>query len=501
MRRLWPAALAAASAVLLAASGPPGSPNAPDPTPTPRLFDPRRPPARELETSIADGFTLAAVGDLIMERPLSQLLPGDPRFAAVVRILRDADAAFGNFENVAIDLSRTRAYPYPGQDDVSLVADPAVARDLATLGFDLVSRANNHAMDWGVEGMRETTRLLDAAGLVHAGVGENRGDARAARYLETPRGRVALVSMASTFSEGNDATAPRGRVAGRPGLSALRVTRTVVLPPDAFAKLRDVAAALDAPGKSCEVGSDSERERRAKAEREAASGERLTFLDTEFRSGERAARRYAMNATDLDEILRAIRQGKQHSDLLVASIHAHETSLGCEEPGDFLRELAHHAIDAGAGVFVAHGEHRLMPIEIYRGRPIFYSLANFFWCDILEPIPEETFEANRDLLARAYGDPARATDQDLLSVWNAAAFDDPRVFQTVVAVCRWDKGRVAEVRLYPVDLGYGERLTASGTPRLASAELAREILTRLQRISKPFGTRIDIESGVGVIRP
>jgi poly-gamma-glutamate synthesis protein (capsule biosynthesis protein) len=141
-----------------------------------------------------------------------------------------------------------------------------------------------------------------------------------------------------------------------------------------------------------------------------------------------------------------------------------------------------------------------MPIEIYKGRPIFYSLANFFWCDILEPIPEETFEGNRELLARAYGDPARATDQDLLAAWNAQQFDDPRVFQSIVAVCRWKKGRVAEVRLYPVDLGYGERLTSSGTPRLASPAVGQEILSRLQRISRPFGTRIDVEQGVGVIR-
>lgn len=493
MKRLLLAACAAAAGATLL-----GQQAAPPPTPIPRLFDTRRPPERELETSIADGFTLAAVGDLIMERPLSQLLPGDPGFAAVVRIVRDASVAFGNFENVAIDLSRTPAPPYPGSGDVSLVADPAVGRDLAKLGFDIVSRANNHALDWGVPGMRETTRVLDEAGLVHAGVGENRGEARAARYLETPQGRVALVSMASTFSPSQDAMPPRGGAPGRPGLSAVRVTQSYVLPKDAFAKLRDVRAAVDAPSEACEVTSTYARERREKAASEP--GETVTFLDTEFRLGERAATHFEMDPVDRDEIRRAIRQGKQHSDLVIASIHAHETGLGCEEPGDFLPVLAREAIDAGAGVFIAHGEHRLMPIEIYKGRPIFYSLANFFWCDILEPIPEETFEANRGLLTRAYGDPRRATDQDLLTVWNVRGFDDPRVFQTVVAVCRWEKGQVAEVRLYPVDLGYGERLTSSGTPRLASPQLSKEILTRLQRISKPYGTRIDIESGVGIIR-
>ena len=141
-----------------------------------------------------------------------------------------------------------------------------------------------------------------------------------------------------------------------------------------------------------------------------------------------------------------------------------------------------------------------MPIEIYKGRPIFYSLANFFWSDILEPLSADTWETNRELAARAYTDPARATDADLLAVWNAKGFDDPRVFETVIAVSRWEAGRVADVRLYPVDLGYGERLTRSGTPRLASPPVARRILERLQRISKPYGTSIEIEGDAGVIR-
>ena len=166
-----------------------------------------------------------------------------------------------------------------------------------------------------------------------------------------------------------------------------------------------------------------------------------------------------MNAIDLEEILGSIRLGKQYSDLLIATIHSHDTGLGCDEPGDFLPVLAHAAIDAGAGAFLGTGEHRLMPIEIYKGRPIFYSLANFFWSDMQEPLPADLHEQNRELLTTAYGDAAKATDADLNAVINADGFDDERVFQTVVATIRWEGNRVAEVRLYPVDLRYGEPLT------------------------------------------
>jgi len=470
---------------------------APAPTPTPSPFDPRRPPARELETRVPDGFTLAAVGDLITTRSLTQTLPNDPGFAAVVKILRDADTAYGNFETTAIDLGRFAGQSYPGRDDWPLAAPPEVARDLRSLGFDFVSRANNHAMDYGIEGMRETSRWLEDAGIVYAGIGENRGDARAARYLELPTARIALVSMASTYRDYADALPPLGRAPGRPGINALRTTKTYVVTPETLRQLRAVKDALEAPGQSCEIP-PSEVAHRKQAE--AKANEEVTVLGTSFRAGAQTGVRYAMNPIDLEEILRSVRLGKQHSDLLVATIHSHDTGLGCEEPGDFLPVLARAAIDAGAGVFIGTGEHRLMPIEIYKGRPIFYSLANFFWGDMQEPLPADIHEDHREDLAKAYGVNARPTDADLNAVINADGFDDERVFQSLVAFCKWRGGKVAEVRLYPVDLGYGLPLTKSGTPRLASPAMARSILERLQRISKPFGTAIEIEGSVGVIR-
>jgi poly-gamma-glutamate synthesis protein (capsule biosynthesis protein) len=352
-------------------------------------------------------------------------------------------------------------------------------------------------MDYGIEGMRETSRWLDEVGIVYAGIGENRGQASAPRYLEAPTARIGLVSMASTYQDYADAMPQQGRAPGRPGINALRTTKTIVVTPEMLRQLRAVKEALEAPGRSCEM-SDREAARRKQAD--ANASEELKVFETSFRAGKQAGVRYDMNPIDLEEILRAVRLGKQHSDLLVATIHSHDTGLGCEEPGDFLPILARAAIDAGAGVFIGTGEHRLMPIEIYKGRPIFYSLANFFWSDMQEPLPADLHEDHRDVLAKAYGANARPTDADLNAVINAAGFDDERVFQTVVAVCRWRGGKVAEVRLHPVDLGYGLPLTKSGTPRLASPTMARSILERLQRISKSYGTTIAIEGNVGVIR-
>src|SRR5713101_4119379 len=139
--------------------------NAATAAPVPKSpFDPRRPPERELEIGVADGFSLAAVGDCIISRPHAPMLPGDSAFAAVVKILRAADAAFGNFEDTSIDLNGFKGSPHSWLGDWTLIAPPEIAADLKTLGFDLFARANNHTYDWGLEGMQETDRRLDEAG-------------------------------------------------------------------------------------------------------------------------------------------------------------------------------------------------------------------------------------------------------------------------------------------------------------------------------------------------
>ena len=457
-------------------------------------FDSRRPPAAELELSVRDGFTLATVGDCIISRPLSQRRASDAGFDAAVEILRDADATFGNLETAILDIRTFGGFPDSGADDWGLISLPAVAGDLAKLGFDLLARANNHSLDWGIAGMRETSRRLDEAGLVHAGVGENRGLARAPQYFESAKGRIALVSMATSYKPSSAATPALRSTAGRPGLNALRLERFTVVPSQTMSALAGIERAMDdargkrdgAPGRDVEAAGEPPVE--------------LSLFDTEFRLGEEFAYRYEMNALDLAEILASVRLGKQHADLLVATIHAHEPGFDEDSPGDFLRELARLAIDAGADAFVVHGIHHLGPIEVYAGKPIFFGLANFFWSDAQEPLDPILHEAYAARIRQAFVDPAAATDADLTALLNATSFDDERTFQSIIAVSRFEKGRVAEIRLHPIDLGYGLRIPDSGVPRVASPAMAREILERLAAISKPYGTRISIRRNVGIIR-
>ena len=79
---------------------------------------------------------------------------------------------------------------------------------------------------------------MDAVGLMHAGTGENLAEARAPGYLETPDGRVALISAASTFPDGSRAGHQRKDVRGRPGLSPIRFDRVYQITQEQMAALR-----------------------------------------------------------------------------------------------------------------------------------------------------------------------------------------------------------------------------------------------------------------------
>jgi poly-gamma-glutamate synthesis protein (capsule biosynthesis protein) len=285
-------------------------------------------------------------------------------------------------------------------------------------------------------------------------------------------------------------------------VSALHVTKTVIVPDDVMRDLRALSEKLYPLATESKKAHDR-------------AGEALTLFGTTFEVGPKRALRYEMNATELTEILHSIRQGKQHSDFLLASIHSHETADTSapdpktdfdDEPAEFLQTLAKAAIDSGADAFLTTGIHHLGPIEIYKGRPIFYGLGDFFWSDIQEPMSADFYSLYRKSLDNAFVHPERATDADLANALNAEAFNGDLPFESVLTESRFDGGKLTEITLYAVDLGYGRKLTESGIPRAASPEKALHILKRLQSISKPYGTTMSIEKSaewnyVGIIRP
>jgi poly-gamma-glutamate capsule biosynthesis protein CapA/YwtB (metallophosphatase superfamily) len=458
----------------------------------PSALDPKRPFSAELRTSVADGFTLTAVGDLIMSRPLSQYAAREPGVKSVLNILASGDALYGNMETSILDLRYFKGYPYSFAGDWTLSALPSVAKDLRKMGFDFVSRANNHAQDWGIEGMRETSRWLDDAGIVWAGVGEDRGHARAPAFYESSKGRIGIVSFASTYLPTAAALPPQGAAPGRPGLSALSVTQYVDVPGSMMKALADA---------SCHIS------------RRHCNGVQssLTIFTQNFKLANSFRYEYTMDPEDQTEIYQSIREGKQNADFLVATIHSHDCSLDCDDPGKpqlaaaYLRTLAHKAVDSGADEFITTGIHNLGPIEIYKGRPIFYGISNFFWSDIQLPLSHDLYQQSRAVLNDAYIHPEQVTSWDLSAPLNAqGGFAEPFVFQTVITQATFSHGELAKLKLYAVDLGYGMKLTESGIPRLAEPAEAKVIFKRIADATAQYGLpplKMTIDGSQATIEP
>lgn len=130
-------------------------------------------------------------------------------------------------------------------------------------------------------------------------------------------------------------------------------------------------------------------------------------------------------------------------------------------------------IDAGADAVVRTGPHLLSGIEIYKGKPIFYSLGSLFF----------DFQGRR-----TYTVPSGQT----------LTFPD-EWFQTVVPVTTYKGGKVSEIKLYPMEIESSDTPTG-GAPHPASPDQARRILERLKTLSAAFGTEITIENDIGIIR-
>ena len=437
------------------------------------------PPAARGPITLTGPLTVTAVGDSIALRPL-RVYETQPAFAAVRDLIRGADVAFTNFEFTVFDLHRFRPTPQAENGGLAVYAGPGQAQELQWMGFNMVSRANNHATDLGVEGMEETDQTLDQIGMVHAGTGRDLGDARAPAYLQTAVGRVALISTASTFTPMSRAGAARFDMKGRPGVNALRTTRTVYLEPAAYDALKAAVATMNLqPPPTPFTDTD------------------MTAFGDHFRKGTTDRVEIDADDRDVQDILAQVRSARREADFVYVVIHAHEPSNQSETPPDFLPGFAHAAIDAGADLFITHGPHQLRGVEIYKGKPIFYSLGNFiFQYQTLDRLSSDDYEKDTlDMYRATVGD----FFDDVIRNKKGLGFTEDVWWESAVAVVKFDRGRLQSVEMHPIDLGADLPPSQRGTPRIAAPALAKKIVDRLIRLSAPFGTHMRDVNGVAVV--
>jgi poly-gamma-glutamate synthesis protein (capsule biosynthesis protein) len=274
----------------------------------------------------------------------------------------------------------------------------------------------------------------------------------------------------------------RGEWPGRGGQSALRTVRTFVSPPSLWQSVTNIRSAFP-NGTGFYAPPFTENE--------------ITILGERFRLDPTAKEPYysfEMNKRDLDDIVAAVREGKIRSDFITVAIHSHhfrDAKGGERGPNtpetegldtnssvaDYLQVFAKATIDAGADLFQGTGVHTLRGIEIYKGRPIFYGLGEFF--------------RQMDTVGLSGMGPRGRGE----------ANSPPLKYESVIAISQFDGGQLSQVRLHPIEITDNVRMAHRGIPYLAKPETAQRILTRLQKLSAPFGTTITIEQNIGIIRP
>lgn len=310
--------------------------------------------------------------------------------------LRRAQIVYGNLEFPITD----RGQYDPAKDwqkGRRMVVEDAAA--FARAGFHVVSVANNHVMDFGPEGLLHTLELLDEQGVAHCGAGKDLRHAHRPAVVERGGVRVAFLAYTSVFL-------PAFRASDeKPGMATVQVTT-------AFVPHHRVFEQPGMPPIS------------------------LTFP----------------NEADLESVRADVQTARAEADVVVVSWHW-GVSGGYRKRVAYQMEVGRFCVDAGADIVVGHHPHVLQGVEVYRGRPIFYSLGNFvFW-------PGKT------------PDPA---------VMDRASF---------AVECQIGKDGISGVALMPA------LISPEGQPEFVDSAGGAAILEPMQRDSAEFGTRFTWEDG------
>ena len=429
-------------------------------------------------------MTFAAAGDAVIQR----LIPTDFIGAEQIRnYVHKAQARFFNLETVL-----HRGGPWGNQFNGGSFhrSDPKVLDILQDLGFNMTSFANNHTFDYGYGGVEATLVALEESGLVHTGVGRNLDEAAAPVYLETKQGRVALIAMTASFAnEAALAGKQSRRVVGRPGVNALRQDEWVEVPESHYGVLKDIA---DNSGVNAAAAIS-----RAEGYLPLQEKQEVTFgvQKLKFIPGEKLQYHTKCNAEDMARLEKSIYQAKSQADYVLISIHSHQVGGGEKEcVPEFLEEFAHKAIDLGAHAVIGHGPHLLRPLEIYNGKPIFYSLGDFFLHNESFDYHAEDFYAKHGLTS---DDPLCEVYRKRSRNYTCGLLTDHRMLEAVIPYFEMEDGKLTHLELLPIELGFDEPRYRSGDPRVCTD---RGIIERYAQMSAPYGTKIHMNAdGIGVV--
>ena len=256
-------------------------------------------------------ITLCAVGDV-------RITSKEPKFIFefVKPAISEADIAFCQLEAPYSHRGSQQAHTR-----IAFRASPEGAPGLKDAGFDVISLAGNHCMDYGHEALLDTVDVLRANGLLTTGTGRNIDEASKPAIVERNGTKVGFLAYNSVMAEDSWADSER------PGCNPVRIFTG----------------------------------------------------DGQFHPGETAAARRSdtfPGREDMDAMVRSIRKLKTEADVAVVSFHWGLPFSPADLAG-YQMVLGRAAVDAGADLVLGHHPHILKAVEVYKGKVIFYSIGNF----------------------------------------------------------------------------------------------------------------------------
>ncbi len=404
-------------------------------------------------------FKIAVTGQSLIKHDIRGVEA--PGFREAREVLGQADLSFTNFESTI--LGSHGGWPMKGS--FFGCSQPVVLDSLQELGFQALSLSNNHAFDLGPSGILSTSEEVERRGFLHAGIGRNHTAAARPGKGSFGGRKVALVAMdggpGPDFMYAGDAAPGRPE---RPGVNRLRVTKVIDVDDNAFEELRKVR---DKVGYTrMDLGNDSQPDDTPHVDPEAE----ISIARAIFRRSDRVGRNITVDEADTARNLAAITSAAVEGYLVIAYLHHHHWASDWYQVPEWVGAFAKKCIDAGAAMFVSHGAPVLQPVEIYRQRPIFYSLGNFIFHVRSEKSP-----------------------------WMAR-----EVWESVIGLCSFgDDGKLVGMSFHPIVIGGAEpsrtdALEQRLAPELARGDDAERILRRFQEHSAKVGTNIEISGNTAV---
>ena len=416
--------------------------------------------------------SILSVGDAILLEKFPESYDVNP----IKEIVEKADAKLFNLENV---LSDRRIYASSYCGGTWLLAKEDTLDDTLRFGFNGCSFANNHTMDFSYEGLFDTLQAAKKRNLPICGAGKDLEEASDYAVIETENGKCAIISICATFNDAARAGYASDYLVGRPGLNPLRFSIEYHITPEHMKALKEMSAGTHIDGRR----NRSRMGGYTPMPPEGCFG----FGEYNFRESEMEGKFSKVNAVDMARTENTIKKALEECENVIVSIHSHEIKHDTDdEPDDFLIEFCRKCIDCGASAVIGTGTHQLKAVEIYKEKPIFYSLGNFiFQSDMVFCMPDDF----REKYKMPYGLTAREQIVERAKLGNGGLHNDVNNFRSLMPFMTFEDGKLTDLKLYPLRLDMH-----TGFPALADENETKIIHDYLCDRNKQFGTKIEIKN-------